>query len=162
MIFWMNLNKYQEFMALSKNPLISEQYRQLMQWILALKGLTPVRHDLSGNGLNLSEHIGKIRRKATIFGLCLCAFPQDGLTVFVQEIRRGAVRRRQELDKHIKVSMGTILVADHYFIYSLILIALLREGDTAPAKEIQVHYPPQPAQAREMGRALPGKFPAYA
>jgi len=123
------LKTHQDFITLSKNPVISREYRQIIQFIQALKGQTPVRHDLSGNNLDLSEYLEQTRAEGNDFGLCLALYHKMVL-LFLYRKHGDALRAAQELDQHAAVFLGTIMMANHYFYYSLILIAFLKEGGT--------------------------------
>ncbi len=122
-----DLKKHEDFIAHSKNTLISREYYQIIQWISALKGLTPVRHDLSGNGLDLEEHIAQFRREENIFGLCLSLLHKMTLLVSYRKYEE-ALPVAVELDRHIPSIMGPAMIAGYYYHYSFILIALLREA----------------------------------
>lgn len=121
-----DLKKHQEFITMLKNPLISAQYRTVVQWLLAMKGLTPERHDLSGNGFSIQEYIDRMRTEGNIFALCVALHSKIILLIWYGKYEE-ALQNAEEMDKHIKLLMGALLVADHYFNYSLILTALLRQ-----------------------------------
>ena len=128
------LKKHQEFITLSKNPVISREYRQILQFIQALKGQTPVRYELSGNGLDHSEYLKQTRAEGNDFGLCLALYHKMVL-LFLYRKHEEALQAAQELDEHSAVFLGTIMIANHYFYYSLILIALLKEGGAHPQRK---------------------------
>ena len=128
-----DLKKHDDFISLSKNAVISREYRQIIQFILALKGLTPVRHDLSTNEVNVSEFIDQTRAEGNDFGLCLALYHKIVL-LFLYRKYDEAYQAARELDQHSTVFLGTIMMTNHYFYYSLILIGLLREGDRRQRK----------------------------
>lgn len=122
------LKKHQTFMLESKNKIITDEYRQIVQFILALKGLTPARHDLSGNGLDLDSCLEQARAQGNAHGLCLGLYHKMVLLYFYRRYEE-ALQAAEEFDRHSKVFQGTHLLARYLFFFSLTMLALIREGD---------------------------------
>lgn len=123
-----DVKKYEGFMNTLHDPLITKQYYQLIRHIMAMKGLTEDRYDLSGDGFDLSATIERHKKEGNLFGLCFALFPRVLL-----HSRHGkyeeALAASIELDKYIYALTGTLLVADHYFHYSTTMTALLKQGE---------------------------------
>lgn len=120
-------NKYKDFMPIIKDPFIAARYRENNQMILTLKGRTANRHALSESGYDEDAYIRQLGKEKNIFGLCYTLLYREKLLYLYgryDEARLAAA----ELDKHIKVQVGTQLVAEHCFYYGLILTALIRGG----------------------------------
>jgi len=128
-----DLEKYAEFMGTLKDILIVGQYHQLMRWIMALKGLTPDPTDLSGDGYDLSAVIEWLKTQDNHFGICFSLIPRVILRSWYGRYEE-ALEAATELDRHIHVPIGTLVTADHYFHYSLVLTALLRQGEVKRAR----------------------------
>ncbi len=129
-----DLEKYRDFMVHLKDPLIVSHYRELVQLIRALKGLTPVRHDLSEDDFDHEQHIRELRQSGHFFGLCLSLYTKMVLLVMFGKFKT-AHETAVELEKYIKVPMGTLLIVYHHFYYALILSALWK--DASPGKQGQ-------------------------
>ncbi len=125
-----DLQKYQEFMEVLQDTLITVQYRAFIRYLLALKGLTPERDDLSGDGFDMAAYVERFRKEGNYFGLCLALHPRATLLSWYGK-HEEALRVSAEIDQYVGGLMGTLLVADHYYRYSLTLTALLRQGEKA-------------------------------
>jgi diguanylate cyclase (GGDEF)-like protein len=123
------LKKYQDFMNTLSDPLIVGQYYQLNQWIMALKGQTPNRDDISSDKSEMSAIIAWLRNERNYYALCFVLSPKVMLLLWYGKYEK-ALEAAEELDQYIHLVTGTLIVADHYFFYSLILTALLRDGET--------------------------------
>ena len=116
--------KYADFMNIVKDPFIASRHMENNQLIFNLKGQTDNRYTLSGPGFDENAHIAQLYTEKNFFGLCYTLLYKLKLFYLYgkyEEARQAAA----ELDKHIKVQMGTQMVAEHYFYYSLILTALI-------------------------------------
>lgn len=121
------MSKYHDFMVMLKDPLIVNQYQVLAQEFRALKGQAAERYDLSGDGFDLSGKIEQFRSEGNFFGLFSVLFAKMYFLMLSRQFEE-AYAAGTELDKHIKVLMGTMHAAYHFFYYSLIVIALLKKG----------------------------------
>ncbi len=120
--------KYTDFMNIVKDPFIAARHTENNQLILNLKGQTDNRYTLSGPGYDEDAYIAQLRREKNFFGLCYTLLYKLKILYLYgkyEEARQIAA----ELEKHIKVQMGTQMVAEYYFYYSLILTALLTQGE---------------------------------
>ncbi len=131
-----DLKKYQDFMHTLKDPLIAGQYQLLTRWLTAMKGLTPERTDISGDGFDYAAAIEYLRQTDNSFGLCITLFPKLLLLSWYGEYEQ-ALEVGMEMDRHIHVLVGTLLTADHYFHYSLVLTGLLRQGEVKRARKFK-------------------------
>ncbi|MBU1172039.1 MAG: AAA family ATPase [Proteobacteria bacterium] len=122
------LNKHQDFMMLLKDPHVVSQYQLSRHVAMTLKGLIPVDHDLSGDAFNLSKTIDQFRQSGNSFGLSFMLYSKMLMRVWQKKFNE-AQELGAELDQRIRALMGTQLVVNHYFNYSLILIVLLRQGE---------------------------------
>ncbi len=123
-----DLKRYQEFMDVLQDPLITAQYRALIRYILVLKGASPLRDDLSGDGFDMAAYTDHFRKEGHHFGLCLALLPRAILLSWYGRYEE-ALEVSTEIDQHVHVPIGALLVVDHYFYYSLILTALLAQGE---------------------------------
>jgi diguanylate cyclase (GGDEF)-like protein len=122
-----DIKKHEDFMKIVKDPFITTRRAENIQFVLNLKGLTESRFSLSGEGYDETSHIKRLRKEKNFFGLCYTLLYKVKLLYLYggfEEARKTA----EELDRHIKVPVGTLLVPEHYFYYSLVLTALLRSG----------------------------------
>ena len=123
--------KHRDLMTVVKDPFIAARHQENTQFILCLKGLTHSRTSLSGPDFDEDEHMLKLSRDMNYFGLCYTLLYKMKLNYLggrYEEARRIAA----ELDKHIKVQVGTLLVPEHYYYYSLTLTALIRQSGKKP------------------------------
>lgn len=125
------LNHYKDFMTHLKDPFLVNHYQHCIQTILALKGLTPLPHDLSDDGFDIDEKIEWLRRSGNFFGLSLMLHDK---MLFLARYRlfEAAQQVAVDLGPYIKMSMGTIIVPYYYFHLALILIALLKQRGQRP------------------------------
>jgi len=131
-----DLRRYQDFMHTLKDPLIAGQYQLLTRWLMAMKGLTPERTDISGDGFDHAAAIDYLRQTDNYFGLCITLFPKLLLLSWYGEYEQ-ALAVGTEMDRHIHILLGTLLTADHCFHYSLVLTGLLRQGEVARARKFK-------------------------
>ena len=127
-----DLRKYREFMNVLKDPLITSQYQSAINFVLALKGQTPGRCSLSAEGFDMEEFSERLKNEGNFFGMCFAFFPKIFLRVLYGRSEE-ALPMAEELDRYIHIPMGSLLVPEHYVLYSLILADLLgkagvREG----------------------------------
>ena len=122
------LNKYRDFMAIMQDPLITSQYKLMIVTALTMKGMSAPTQDRRQEASIIAGDLDKFRRERNYHGLCFGLYGKV-LHHFMQEEYEEARVAAAELDKHIKVPMGTLLVQGHYFYYSLILTALIRKGE---------------------------------
>lgn len=123
------LEKYQNFMHLLKDPLITARYRQILQDIYILKGYPLEKSVLAGEGTDLFASIDRMKKQGNLFGLCLALSAQAYMLLGTGKYEE-ALQIAAELDNYIHAPMGSLLTADFYFNYSLILTALLKQGET--------------------------------
>ncbi|MBN2398575.1 MAG: diguanylate cyclase [Deltaproteobacteria bacterium] len=121
-----DIKKYDDLMKVVKDHFIATRRAENIQFILNLKGLTEDRFSLSGGEYDEASHIERLRREKNLFGLCYALLYKVKL-LYLYGRYDEARETAEELDRHIKVPVGTLLVPEHYFYYSLILAALLRE-----------------------------------
>jgi diguanylate cyclase (GGDEF)-like protein len=130
------VKKYRELMNIVKEPFIASRYRENIQVIHNLKGLTPSRASLSGDGFDQEELIERMRREKNLYGLC-CSLLLKAKLLYLYGSYEEALHAAQEVDRHIKAAAGTLLIPEHYFYYSMILAALLTDGDVRNARTFQ-------------------------
>ena len=123
------LEKYQDFMHLLNDPLITAHYRQMLQSISTSKGYPSEGSVLSGDGTDPLAQIERMKKEGNLFGLCL-ALSARMVTLLGTGEYEEARQMAAELDTYIHVPMGTLLTVDFYFNYSLILTVLLKQGET--------------------------------
>lgn len=122
------LNKYRDFMAIMQDPLIVSQYKLMIITALTMKGTSSPGRDHRHEASGIAGDLDKFRRERNYHGLCFGLYAKE-LHHFMREEYDEARVAAAELDRHIKVPMGTLLVQGHYFYYSLILAALIRGGE---------------------------------
>jgi diguanylate cyclase (GGDEF)-like protein len=123
------LKKYQEFMNIVNDPLISGQYWFTLQFLNASKGIMPTGQTNRLDEDELNANIERVRKEGNLFELCFTLYPKV-LLLLVSERYEEALQTAAELDTFIHAPIGTLLVVDHYFSYSLIMAALLKQGET--------------------------------
>jgi len=121
------LNKYRDFMAIMKDPLITSQYKLMIITALTMKGMSAPDRKGRNDADIIAGDLDKFRREQNYHGLCFGLYAKE-LHHFMHQEYEEARAAAAELDQHIKVPMGTLLVQGHYFYYSLILTALLKKG----------------------------------
>ncbi|MBN1662462.1 MAG: diguanylate cyclase, partial [Deltaproteobacteria bacterium] len=130
------LEKYRDFMNLLNDPLITNQFLQFSQYIDILKGVPSGKSVPAGNGSVFFAFIDRMKKEGNFFGLCFALSP-----VILTFMRAGkyevALLMAAELDTYIHATLGTVLDADFHFNYSLILTALLKQGETERKKEFK-------------------------
>ncbi len=151
------LQHHQEFMDLLRDPMITTQYQALIRYILTLKGLTPRPYDISGEGFDNSAYIERLRSEGNCFGLCFALFSQ-AILLFWYGRYEEALESCTEMDQHIDVPMGSLLVADHYFYYSLVLAALVRQGETSRRRRFLATLRRNQRKLRAWARLCPENF----
>jgi diguanylate cyclase (GGDEF)-like protein len=120
-------NKYADFIKLVKDPFIAARFQENNQYIFNLKSKTDHRLSLSGPGYNEEAYIRQLREEKNIFGLCFALHYKMKLFYLYGEYEE-AFQLAEELTRHIKVQVGTLIVPEYYFYYSLILTALISDG----------------------------------
>ncbi|MEN6473243.1 MAG: diguanylate cyclase [Syntrophaceae bacterium] len=130
------IKKYRELITIVKEPFIASRYLENIQVIQNLKGLTPSRASLSGDGFDQEELIERMRREKNHYGLC-CSLLLKAKLLYLYGLYEEARQAAEELDRHIKAVTGTLLVPEHFFYYSLILAALLTEGAVESTRRFQ-------------------------
>lgn len=113
--------KYREVMKQIKAPFA--RYRESIQMIKILKGLTQDRFSLSGQGFDEEKYMAGQRKGKNMIGLCFTLLFKAKLFYLFgkyEEARKSAA----ELDTYIKAFSCTLMEAEHYFYYSLALAAL--------------------------------------
>lgn len=117
--------KYVDLMQRVKDPFIAARYQENIQLAKALRGLTADRCSLTGPEFDEEEHLTRLRRENNTYGLCFTLLYKVKLFYFFGQYEE-AYRTAAELDKYIKAHISTLLVAEHYFYYSMSMAALLR------------------------------------
>jgi diguanylate cyclase (GGDEF)-like protein len=123
------LNRHWEFIGQVNDPMISAQYQQIYQFILGLKGKPPDRSLSKADSLDYPAYIDYLRKEDNLFGLCFALSPMVILHLWTGRYEE-ALQTALELEGYIDAPRGSLLVVDHYFNLSLVLIALLKEGET--------------------------------
>ncbi|MEW6188427.1 MAG: diguanylate cyclase, partial [Thermodesulfobacteriota bacterium] len=123
------LKRYREFMGKVNDPMISAQYQQIFQFILGLKGQPPDRQWLKADTLDYPSYIDHLKKENNLFGLCYALSPMVILHLWSGRFEE-ALKTALELERYIQAPRGSLLIVDHYFNLSLVLIALLKEGET--------------------------------
>jgi len=128
------LNRYRDFMAIMQDPLIISQYKLMIVTALTMKGMSAPTPDRRQEASIIAGDLDKFRRERNYHGLCFGLYGKV-LHHFMQEEYEEARVAAAELDQHIKVPVGTLLVQGHYFYYSLILTGLIRKGEKRQARQ---------------------------
>jgi diguanylate cyclase (GGDEF)-like protein len=122
-----NNNKYADFMNVVKDPFIGKRFRENNQYILNLKGKTDNRFTLSGSGFDEEANISQLREEKNTFGLCYSLHYKMRILYLYGKYEE-APQLAKEIGQHIKGQVGTLIVPEYYFYYSLILTALMLDG----------------------------------
>ncbi|MEW6187432.1 MAG: diguanylate cyclase [Thermodesulfobacteriota bacterium] len=128
------IKKYQAFINQVNDPLISVQFFSVHRHVKNLIGPAKASPILAGDEKEISDYIDWVRKGKNLFGLSLALYSKI-ILLMRSEKWETAYETAAELDKVIHVPMGTILVADHFFAYSRILIALLKRGEVKRRKK---------------------------
>lgn len=121
-----DLQKHTEFFCTSNASVLEKEYRLYVDWIQAFKGQTGVNADLSGQETTLSQDVERYRQDGNMLGLCIALCYKMSLLFYFRRPQE-ALALAETLDRQIHVAMGAMLTANHYFMYSLILAACLKD-----------------------------------
>ncbi|MCF8111512.1 MAG: diguanylate cyclase [Desulfobacteraceae bacterium] len=120
--------KYGDFISHHvKDPFIDARYRENIQLIRCLKGLTESRTSLSGDGFDHDRHLSRLHREKNYFGVCFALLYREKLLYLYGKYEK-ALKTAEKLDQYIHVPAGTLVVPEHYFYRCLINTALMLSG----------------------------------
>ncbi|MFZ1984201.1 MAG: serine/threonine-protein kinase PknK, partial [Desulfatitalea sp.] len=128
--------RYKELMNRVKDPFIAARIKENVQLARTLMGRTQDRFCLSGPDFDEEAHLATLRRENNTYGLCYTLLYKVKLFYLFGDFAQ-ARRTAAELDKHINVHIGSLLISEHYFYYSLVLTALLAEKHTDGKSKIR-------------------------
>ncbi|MFW5908723.1 MAG: ATP-binding protein, partial [Desulfosalsimonas sp.] len=118
--------KYGDFISHHvKDPFIYARYRENIQLIRCLKGLTESRTSLSGDGYDHDRHLARLYKEKNYFGVCFALLYREKLLYLYGRYEQ-ALKTADKLDKCIHVPAGTLVVPEHYFYRCLIGVS--RQG----------------------------------
>ena len=119
--------KYRDLMSYVKDPFIETHFNENLQMAKCLKGLTKNKTSLSGSNFDEKLHLQNLYKEKNFFGVCLSLLLKLKL-YYLYGFYKEACDVGEELNKHINVPVGTLIVPEYYFYYSLTLIALIKHG----------------------------------
>lgn len=129
-------SKYQKFIDQVKDPFIAGHYAENNQVIRSLIGLNPDPVSLSGPGFDDEAYLAKLRAEKHTYGLCFSLLHKVRLFYLFgryEDARKSA----EEANRYIQAPMGSLIVSEYYFYYSLTLAALLGLPETQKKMRIR-------------------------
>ncbi|MFW6428741.1 MAG: diguanylate cyclase [Desulfosalsimonas sp.] len=121
-------SKYRDFISHHvKDPFIYARYRENIQLIRCLKGLTESRTSISGDGFDHDRHLARLYKEKNYFGVCFALLYREKLLYLYGKYEQ-ALKTAEDLDAYIHVPAGTLVVPEHYFYCCLINTALMCSG----------------------------------
>ncbi|MCF8028634.1 MAG: diguanylate cyclase [Desulfobacteraceae bacterium] len=117
--------KYRDIIRQTKDPFIEARFLENIQMIKALKGLTKDRKNLSGEGFDQDAHLSALKAAKNLFGVCYALLYREKL-LYLHGAFEEAGRCALELERYIRVPIGTLLVAEHSLYCALSMAAFLK------------------------------------
>lgn len=122
---------YDDLMKIVKDPFIAARHRENNQFVYSLQGLTNTRESLSSQDYDEETYIERLYLEKNFFGLCY-TLHYKVKRLYLFGMYEMALETNTELEKHIKIQMGTQMIADHTFYHSLILTGLMLKTKKRP------------------------------
>ena len=119
--------RYKGLIAQMQETLIVGSYKDNDALIRTLMGDNDTPAGLSNPDFDTDTLLSRLSKENNMYALCAALLNRTKLYYLFGHYEK-ARQAAQRLERHIKTPMGTLLVADHCFFYSLILTALMTDA----------------------------------